>query len=652
MTDSSSVTPLSFWQSLVVRRVLAGGILLGAGLLAERFGAGHAWTIPIYVASMLLSGLDWLRHGWEELVHCREVGIEVLMAAAAFGAAALGLWDEAAALFFLYGLAESVEHLTYDRAKRAIERLLDLVPAEATVLKDGAEVVVPASLLQRGDRVRVRPGESIPTDGLVEEGDSAVDESSLTGESMPIEKRPGDRLFAGTLNRTGSLVFRATATAAENSVSRLVKLVQEAQRSKGRGQQLVERFTNVYSPLVLGAAVLLLLVPAVTGGDFSTWGRYAVVLLVAAAPCALAMSTPVAFAAGISAAGRHGILIKGGRYLEVLARVRTVAFDKTGTLTRGKPDVVVVEPAAGTTEWELLWKAASLEVHSEHPLAAAVVRYAQAKGVTTFQEVTRFRALPGAGVQGYVDGECLQVLQPEAGAAPFGAVGGRLEELAASGVTPAIVVSGGRFLGLLGFRDEPRPEASAAIQHIREAGVSRLVVLSGDRPLVAESVARSLGVDDARGGLRPEEKVHAVRSLSAEAGPVAMVGDGINDAPALAAADVGIAMGALGSDASIEAADVALMADSLEHLDEAFLIGRRVRTIVLQNVVFSIVVLAVLIPVALTGVITITMTVVAHEAAELLAVANGLRVLGAGRRHTTSSTAAPGAEAVVRHVSP
>ena len=639
MTDASASAPVSYWRSPVARRVLAGGILLGAGLLAERFGAGHAWTIPLYVSSMLLSGLDWLRHGWEEVVHCREIGIEALMAAAAVGAAALGLWDEAAALFFLYGLAESVEHLTYDRAKRAIERLLDLVPAEATVLRDGGEVVVRASLIERGDRIRVRPGESVPTDGVVEEGESALDESSLTGESLPVEKKPGERLFAGTLNRTGSLVFRATATASENSVSRLVKLVETAQKSKGRSQQLVERFTSVYSPLVLGAAVLLLLVPLIFGGDFSTWARYAVVLLVAAAPCALAMSTPVAFAAGISAAGRHGILIKGGRYLEVLARVRTVAFDKTGTLTRGRPDVVVVEPLGGATEADLLRTAASLEALSEHPLAAAVVRAAAAKGITDLRPATSFRALPGAGVEGVVDGARIRILQPDAGGAPFGDTGRRLEELGRAGITPALVFSDDVPLGVLGFRDEPRPEASTAIRRIREAGVSRLVVLSGDRPLVAENVARTLGVDDARGGLRPEEKVVAVRALSAEAGPVAMVGDGINDAPALAAADVGIAMGALGSDASIEAADVALMADSLEHLDEAFLIGRNVRTIVLQNVVFSIVVLAVLIPVALTGVITITMTVVAHEVAELLAVANGLRALRTGRRHVPSAAA-------------
>ncbi|KAA0255636.1 MAG: cadmium-translocating P-type ATPase [Acidobacteria bacterium] len=633
MPESSSPAPISFWRSSVARRVLAGGALLGAGLLAEQFGASHAWTIPLYALSIALAGADWARHGWDELTRCREVGIEALMAAAAVGAAALGLWDEAAALVFLYGLAESVEHLTYDRAKRAIERLLDLVPEVATVLRDGEEVVVQASLLERGDRIRVRPGESIATDGVVEEGESAVDESSLTGESIPIAKAPGERVFAGTLNQAGSLVFRATATTVENSVSRLVKLVQTAQKSKGRSQQLVERFTNVYSPLVLGAAVLLLAVPAVTGGDFSTWGRMAVVLLVAAAPCALAMSTPVAFAAGISAAGRHGILIKGGRYLETLGRIRTVVFDKTGTLTRGRPELVILEPADGVTELELLSKAASLEARSEHPLAAAVVRAAAGRGVATSDVLKGFRALPGSGVEGVVDGERIQILQPNAGGSPFGSVARRLDELAGDGVTPAVVLAGDRLIGILGFRDEPRSEAAETVRRIRTAGVRRLVVLSGDRPLVALSVARSLGIDDARGGLSPADKVQAVRSLASESGPLAMVGDGINDAPALATADVGIAMGALGSDASIEAADVALMADSLEHLDEAFLIGRRVRSIVRQNVVFSIVVLTVLIPIALGGLISITMTVVAHELAELLAVANGLRALRGGRDH-------------------
>ncbi|MBK8596181.1 MAG: cation-translocating P-type ATPase [Holophagales bacterium] len=507
-------------------------------------------------------------------------------------------------------------------------------------MREGAEVVVAAKTLRRDDRIRVRPGESIPTDGVVEEGASAVDESSLTGESIPIEKGPGSSVFAGTLNRSGSLVFRATAAADENSVSRLVKLVQTAQKSKGRSQQIVERFTNVYSPLILGVAVLLLVVPFVTGGAFATWARHAVVLLVAAAPCALAMSTPVAFAAGMSAAGRHGILIKGGRYLEILGRVRTVAFDKTGTLTRGRPELVVVEPVEGTTAQELLLAAASLERLSEHPLAAAVLRAAEAGGVGDIRPASDFRALPGSGVEGVVDGKRIQILQPDSEGLHLDGLSERLEQLAASGITPAAVVSDGHPLGILGFRDEPRPEAASALRRLRAAGIRRLVVLSGDRALVARSVGETLGVDDARGGLLPEQKVDAVRTLSSESGPLAMVGDGINDAPALAAADVGIAMGALGSDASIEAADVALMADSLEHLDEAFLIGRRVRSIVRQNVVFSIVVLAVLIPVALSGIISITVTVVAHEAAELLAVANGLRALRGGRDHSAGDPSA------------
>lgn len=393
------------------------------------------------------------------------------------------------------------------------------------------------------DRIRVRPGESIPTDGVVEEGGSAVDESSLTGESIPVEKKPGDRLFAGTLNRSGSLVFRATATAEENSVSRLVKLVEVAQKSKGRSQQVVERFTNVYSPLILGTAALLLVLPLAIGGSFSVWARYAVVLLVAAAPCALAMSTPVAFAAGMSAAGRHGILIKGGRYLEVLGRIRTVAFDKTGTLTRGRPELVVTEPVAGTTEQELLATAASLERLSEHPLAAAVLRAAETNGVTDVRTASEFRALPGSGVEGVVDGERVRILQPDGRDTSFAGLDRRMEELARSGITPAIVLARGRPLGILGFRDEPRPEAPAALCRLREAGINRLVVLSGDRPLVA------------------------------------------------------------------------------------------------QNIVFSVVVLAILIPVALTGLISITMTVVAHETAELMAVANGLRALRGGRDHTASAGA-------------
>ena len=634
---------MSFLSTLVrapeMRSVLAGGALLAAGLAIDHLGVNHGVAVAIYVASMLVAGWHWMREGWRELVHCREIGIEVLMFAAAVGAAALGLWDEAAALVFLYGLAEAIEEQSYDRARRAIERLLDLVPAQATVVRDGTEILVEAARLQRKDRIRVRPGESIPTDGVVVEGDSAVDESSLTGESIPVEKKPGDRVFAGTLNRSGSLVFSATAAAEENSVSRLVKLVEAAQKSKGRSQQVVERFTNVYSPVILGVAVLLLLLPFVIGGSFSVWARHAVVLLVAAAPCALAMSTPVAFAAGMSAAGRHGILIKGGRYLEVLGRVRTVAFDKTGTLTRGRPELVVAEPFAGTTEEVLLSTAASLERFSEHPLAAAVLRAAEAKGVTNLRAASGFRALPGAGVEGVVDGARVQILQQDGGGESFGGLGQRLEDLARAGITPAVVLAGGRPIGVLGFRDEPRPEAPAALRHLRAAGITRLVVLSGDRPLVARSVAQALGVDDARGGLQPEHKVDAVRTLSLECGPLAMVGDGINDAPALAAADVGIAMGALGSDASIEAADVALMADSLDHLDEAFLIGQRVRSIVRQNVIFSIAVLAILIPVALSGLISITLTVVAHEAAELMAVANGLRALRGGRDHPASAGA-------------
>lgn len=620
----------SFLRSTDARWVLSGGALLVTGLAVDHLGAGHHAALVFYLASMAAAGWRWTLEGWRELVHCREIGIEALMFAAAAGAAALGLWDEAASLVFLYGLAEAVEEQSYDRARRAVESLLDLVPPQAAVIREGREVTIPASELRPGDRFRVRPGEAMPTDGEVEEGESAVDESMLTGESVPVEKRPGTKVFAGTLNRVGSLLVRATSGTDENSVSRLVRLVEEAQRSKAASQALVERFTNIYSPLVLAGALALVTLGLVTHAPELL--RKAVLLLVAAAPCALAMSTPVAYAAGISAAGRHGILIKGGRHLDTLGRVRTVAFDKTGTLTRGRPELVAVEGLAGTDSGEALRLAAALEAHSEHPLAAAVLRAADAQGVRSAASVSAFRGLPGSGVEGRVDGRLLRLVHPDAAGLPVDATVSRnVERMTAAGTTPALLVDEREVLGLLGFRDAPRAEAGDAVHRLRAAGIQHLVMLSGDRPAVAKAVAAMLWISEVQGGLTPEGKTEAVRELSRRQGPIAMVGDGINDAPALAAADVGIAMGALGSDAAIEAADVALMADSLEHLDEAFLIGRRVRSIVRENVVFSIVVLAILIPSALSGLLGITTLVVLHEGAELMAVANGLRALRVGR---------------------
>ncbi len=627
---------MSFLSSLLrareMRSVLAGGALLVAGLAVDHLGAGHGAALGLYVASMAAAGWHWILEGWRELVHCKDIGIEALMFGAAVGAAALGLWDEAASLVFLYGLAEAIEEQSYDRARRAVESLLDLVPPQAAVLRDGREVTVPASELRPGDRFRVRPGEAMPTDGEVEEGESAVDESMLTGESAPIEKRPGAKVFAGTVNRAGSLLVRATHRTAENSVSRLVRLVEEAQRSKARSQALVERFTQIYSPLVLVAALALLGFGLL--GHAPDFTRKAVLLLVAAAPCALAMSTPVAYAAGISAAGRHGVLIKGGRHLDTLGRVRTIAFDKTGTLTRGRPELVELEGLGDTSSREALTLAAALEAHSEHPLAAAVLRAADAQRVERSAAVTAFRGLPGAGVEGRVEGRLLRLVHPDAPDLRLDeAVKAKVGRLTAAGITPALLLDERRVLGLFGFRDNARPESAGTIQRLRALGIEHLVMLSGDRPAVAAAVASSLGIAEVKGGLPPEGKTEVIGELSRRQGPVAMVGDGINDAPALAVADVGIAMGALGSDTAIEAADVALMADSLEHLDEAFLIGSSVRSVVRQNVVFSIGVLAVLIPAALAGLLGITMLVVIHEGAELLAVANGLRVLRGGRQH-------------------
>ncbi|MBL8692638.1 MAG: cation-translocating P-type ATPase [Planctomycetes bacterium] len=632
-TATTSAEPL--WKSAAFRAAAIGGALFGAGAVCESaLGLPRVVWLPLYLGAIVLAGYHWIAHGVRKLLRDRVVGIDLLMAAAAAGAAALDLWNESAAIVFLFGLAESIEEWTYERAQRSVEGLLDLAPRFASVVRDGDEVQIPVDQLRRGDVFRIRAGASIATDGVVESGTSGVDESALTGESIPVAKEPGSQVFAGTTNGTGVLTVRATAASGESTLQQLVKLVELARRDRGRSQLLVERFTKIYTPFVLALALAFLAIPLFSGAAWSTWGRLAVVLLVAAAPCALAMSTPVAFAAGISIAGKHGILIKGGRHLEMLGRIRSIAFDKTGTLTRGRPEVVRFEVLGSRDERETVAMVAAVEQLSSHPLASAFVRFAATKGVVEIPSASDHSSVLGAGVSAKVGNVAVQVTEPDAfpGKWPVGAKES-LVGWADEGITPAVVIADDVVLALLGFRDEPRAEARTSIATLKQMGFARLVVLSGDRMQVARHVSREVGITEGRGGLSPEGKVRAIRDLASTNGPVAMVGDGINDAPALAASDLGIAMGALGSNAALESADVALMADTIEHLDEAFRIGRSVQRVVRQNVVFSIVVLGALIPSALFGILSITQVVIIHEAAELLAVLNGLRPLRAARLH-------------------
>jgi Cd2+/Zn2+-exporting ATPase len=609
----------------IMRNALYSGTLTTvAFILAHLNIIPRFIEIPVYLFAIILGGYHWSREGIEELLKEKVIGIDILMMAAAIGSAILGMWDEAAFLVFLYGAAEGLEEYTFAKTRASIRKLLDLAPKEARILKDGKEHRIPATELKVGDVFTVRPGESLATDGIILKGRSSVNEAPVTGESVPVEKEEGMKVFAATLNHTGVLEIKATATFENNTLSKIVHMVEEAQEKKGKAQLFIERFGRVYSPLVLLGAVLLLVVPPLMGLSFFEWARRAVVLLVAAAPCALIMSTPVAIAAGIGRAGKSGILIKGGMHLENLGKTRAIAFDKTGTLTKGKPTVTEIV-SIGEKESVVLELAYSIERSSEHPLARAIVEKAIALGSKTF-EVKNFSALIGSGAKAELGSETIYVGKAEL----FKELGHDIaipdvQRLRSEGNTVILVGTKKKIAGLIAIRDEIRPEAKEAVAMFRKMGIA-VVMLTGDNDITAQAIAKTLNITDVRANLRPEDKVIAIEELRRKYGSVVMVGDGINDAPALAKATVGVAMGVAGTDAAIEAADAALMADDLMKAVYAVELGKKARQVSLQNIIFSLGLLAVLIPSALIGVMSVFVAVFVHEASELLAVANGLRL--------------------------
>lgn len=603
--------------------------LIAGGLTLSAFGLGHFDVIPsgfeigIYVFAIAIGGYHWTREGIEKLIEYKEIGIELLMLGATAGSIILGMWDEAAFLVFIYGVAEGLEEYAYARARASIRKLLDLAPKEARVIRGGKQIMIPASELKVGDVFSVRPGESIATDGTIIRGKSSLNEAPVTGESIPVEKGQGMQVLAATINQEGALEIQVTATFENNTLSKIVHLVEEAQEKKGKAQQFIEKFGKFYSPIVLfsaiGLAIFSLLDPS-----FSEWGIRAVVLLVAAAPCALVMSTPVAVAAGIGRAGREGVLIKGGVYLENLGKIKVVAFDKTGTLTKGEPAVTDIIPINGD-ERSVLNLAHSVEKHNNHPLAQAIVRYAESLGLQSLPS-SDFVAMSGFGTKAVIDGQTIYIgkkdLFSQLDVARFDS---EMEKLRKEGKTVMLVGSDKSLFGIIAVRDEIRPVAKQVITQLRHMGML-VVMLTGDNPVTAQAIAKEVGIDQVKADLKPDDKVAAIKELKKEYGVVAMVGDGINDAPALAESSVGMVMGTVGTDAAIEAADVALMADDLTKIPYAISLGKKARGISLQNIVFSILLLVVLIPSALLGFLTVAIAVTLHEVAELIAVGNGLRV--------------------------
>ncbi len=607
---------------------LASGLFLAIGYFGETFGLlTSTRALPLYVLAYMTGGYDATRHGIKAALKLR-FDIDFLMVVAAIGAAILGEWEDGALLLFLFSLGHALEHMAMDRARRAIKALGELTPKTAFIKLDGQLKEIPVTSLKKGDVVLVRPGERIPIDGVVLQGESTVDESPITGESIPVEKSPNARVFAGTINGEGTLEIQVTRLAQDTTLARVIQLVEEAQTQKSPTQLFTERFERIFVPLVLIGVVVVMILPPLLGWlDWKLAFLRAMTVLVAASPCALAIATPAAILSGIARAARSGVLIKGGVHLENLGELQAMAFDKTGTITLGRPEVTAVVPWNNFTEAELLQIAAAVESGSQHPLAEAVVRYAREQELA-IPVPENIQSLTGKGIRGTVTGKTVEI----GNARMYGNslpedLQQQEETLQAEGMTTMIVRVDGEFAGILALADQPRPDAAPTLQQLKQLGISQLVMLTGDNPRVAQAIARQVGLTDFRAGLLPEQKVTAIRELLQIHGQVAMVGDGVNDAPALATATVGIAMGASGTDVALETADIALMADDLSKLPFAVGLSRRARRIIRQNLTVALGVIALLVTATLAGAATIGIAIVFHEGSTLVVVANALRLL-------------------------
>lgn len=625
------------WQSREVQWSAAAGVLLAVGFIVEKAIHNEGLATGLWVLATVAGIRFFAREAGEELWREREVGIELLMTIAAVTAGLLGLWEEAAMLAFLYSISEALEEFTEDRTRDAIRSLMDLAPRRVQRLDEaGRPTEIALEDLVLGDHFLVRPGESIATDGMVLDGDSSIDESAVTGESVPVDKHPGNRVFAGTLNAEGALVIEATATAANNTLAKIVQLVTEAQEQKGKTEQFMTRFSRRYSPAVLALGVAVAVFGGVAWGDWNEALIRAATVIVAAAPCALVISVPVTYIAAMGRSGRRGILFKGGIHLEELAQVKVIALDKTGTITQGRPRLERIATTSGVSDGDALRLAASIEQRSEHPLARAVLTAAREQELD-LPPIVEFASLPGAGAQATIEGTPYFIGSPalvrERGL-DLDELQLDIEQMQDDGATAIVLADATKVLAVLAVADTIRPAAQPSITELRRIGVKRIVMLTGDNERTAAAVARQVGVDDYRANLKPEDKVKAIRTLTEEHGHVAMVGDGVNDAPALASAAVGIAMGAAGSDAALETADVALMSDDIGKLPEAIQLGRRTRTVVRQNLVLSLLILSILVPGALLGLLSLPAAVLAHEVSELFVITNGAR-MARGRSNAT-----------------
>ena len=622
--------------------VVASGILTGFGLLIHWFYPHSRYlAIPSFGAATLAGGLLVFPAAWGALKKFK-LDINVLMAVAVTGAWVIGEGAEAASVVFLFSLSELLESWAAGRARKAVDSLLKLSPPTAIVRKaDGTEQEIPVGEVAVGREILVKSGSRIPLDGQVVSGNSSVNQAPITGESLPVEKKSGDPVYAGTVNGEGSLTVKVTKPASESTLARIIQLVGEAEENKPPTQRFVDRFAAVYTPAVFVVAILVALIPPlIFHQPWQFWIYRSLVLLVIACPCALVIATPVSIVSGLTALARRGVLVKGGVHLESVGKLRALAVDKTGTITQGTPQVVGITPVGDLSEEELLRRAAAINTHSEHPLATAIVTAARARNIA-FESANDYVSITGQGAQATVDGHPHFIgnhrMAHEAGVctpeveAILATIEAKGQSLAVLGHLPHGDCKG-EILGIIAIADTLRPEVVEALRQIHAAGVQKVVMLSGDNQRTASAIAKQAGIDEAVGDLMPDQKVDHVRKLVSQYTHVGMIGDGVNDAPALAVATVGFAMGAIGSDTAIETADIALMKDDLTRVAETVLLGRRTLAIIRFNVAFALGIKAVVLTLAFMGIAGLWLAILADTGATLLVIMNSLRLLAAPKK--------------------
>lgn len=612
-------------------RVIGSGLAIVAGFIAARLGRGE-WALAFHLTAIALSIATPASRALRA-VRSRVLDINVLMIVACAGAGILGDWPEAAVVVWLFSISQWLEARSFSHAQQAVRSLMTMAPAEALVRRGGLEQVLPAREVRAGDVVIIRPGQRAPVDGRIVAGETTMDQAPITGESWPVDKNPGDEVFAGSINGHAAIEVEAQGSAADSTLAHIGRLIEQAQRQRAPIQTMVDRFARRYTPAVVGLAIAIALVPPlVLGGGqavFAVWAYRAIALLVVACPCALVISTPVSMVSALAAAAREGVLIKGGAHLERLAAVQCVAFDKTGTLTRGHVTVTDVLGVDGVSTHGVLSIAAALESRSEHPIGRAIVSRARGEGLDV-PAGDRFRALPGLGAEAHVSSALAVVGNHrlfEERRLCTASLHDRIDRLTQLGTTPVLVSHDGAALGAIGLADTMREGGAAAIAALRALGIRELALLSGDSRRNADVLAAKIGIDHVHAELMPGDKVALIAALRAQYGVVAMVGDGVNDAPALAAADVGIAMGAAGTDVALETADVALMSDDLGKLPYAIRLGRATLRNIRANVAIALGLKAVFICLAASGVATLWMAILADTGASVLVTANSLRLL-------------------------